>query len=161
MRHDALRGDVYAAFHKSSAGEAASADALKQVDAHAEELRTSLKAVRSEALSPAIDAALRDADKSLDAFAVQARAVVGLAFKDRAAAQAQMPEFDKRFTELEGQMARIGDLLEAQGSAIADATQEDRSSPCSLASEPPLGCCSSSPWRSGGCTAPSCRPFAG
>jgi len=127
MRHDALRGDVYAAFYKSSAGEAASADALKQVDAHAEELRTSLKAVRSEALSPAIDAALRDADKSLDAYAAQARAVVGLAFKDRAAAQVQMPEFDKRFTELEGQMARIGDLLEAEGSAIAEATQKDRS----------------------------------
>ena len=36
MRHDALRGDVYAAFYKSSAGEAASTDALKQVDAHAE-----------------------------------------------------------------------------------------------------------------------------
>jgi PAS domain-containing protein len=126
MRHDALRGDVYSAFYNSSAGDEASADALKQVDTHAEELRASLKVVRSEALSPSIDATLRDAEKALDAYASQARSVVGLAFKDRAAAQAQMPEFDKRFTALEGQMARIGDLLEAEGSAVAEATQKDR-----------------------------------
>jgi methyl-accepting chemotaxis protein len=125
MGHDALRADVYAALYNRG-GDAARTRATKGVEEHGRSLRDAAKAIASNATRPDIVTAVRDIMPALDAYAASAEAIVTRAFGDRAAAEAELPAFEKRFGELEQALAALGDIIETESSRAEDAANVER-----------------------------------
>jgi len=103
-RHDALRGDVLEALHAAESGHAeARADVVAEAREHAErlgaEVARSIKLL-GEDDERSLRAAAEKAGRDLDRYAALAVELVGLAFEDRAAAAARLPEFDRAYKTL-------------------------------------------------------------
>ncbi len=113
MLHDGLRADVYAALIRSDAGEAG-AETIGQTQAHAKEFREKIAATKRIVDSKESAAKLQALDAPLENYISQALTIVELAFKNRKAALAEMPQFDDHFEALEGSMKAVGDALEAE-----------------------------------------------
>ncbi len=112
MLHDGLRADVYAALIRSDLKEDG-AETIKETAEHAKEFRDRIEATTAIVESPEAKSTLADLETPLNDYITQAERIVALAFKDRAAAMAEMPLFDKRFLALEEAMEKAGDVLEA------------------------------------------------
>jgi methyl-accepting chemotaxis protein len=122
--HDALRGDVLAAMHAAGSGQAeARAEVVALAREHAGRLTAELARSR-ELLREGDQRSLREAaekaGQELDRYAALAVELVGLAFEDRAAASARLPEFDRAFRSLG---AEFDDQL---GRAVLAGAQEAR-----------------------------------
>ncbi|WP_420104263.1 methyl-accepting chemotaxis protein [Bosea sp. (in: a-proteobacteria)] len=113
MLHDGLRADVYAALLRSEDKQDA-AETVAQVEDHAKEFRERIVATKTIVASDEARARLAALDRPLDDYISQAQRIVGLAFRDRNAARAEMTVFDMRFKDLEVSMKQAGDALEAE-----------------------------------------------
>lgn len=121
MLHDALRADVLAALVADTA------EARKGVAAETEEHVSHMKELLDKNsaldLGEAVDKALVEARPALDGYTAAALKEVSLAGTDRAAANAGLPDFFKAFSELEGRLEKISDLIEEDVNA-AHAAQD-------------------------------------
>ncbi len=113
MFHDALRGDVMKALHVSLAGSAADRDeVVAETDEHARRfVQAAADAARSmneaevRAKATAISA-------TLERYVQLTRSTVALAFTDRPAALAKLPEFDRQFKELERELSVLAEVVQ-------------------------------------------------
>jgi methyl-accepting chemotaxis protein len=125
MLHDSLRADVYAALHRSSMGEPAE-ETVKEVTEHAAQFVESVGEAKKVSVSRTAQITLSALDKPLRDYIDQAVRIVRLAFSDRAAALAEMPEFDKRFLILEKAMDEAGDVLETEARRAQEVSASSR-----------------------------------
>ncbi|MBC7954943.1 MAG: MCP four helix bundle domain-containing protein, partial [Cytophagales bacterium] len=113
--HDALRSDVLAALLAGEKKDAAEQKAVRgDLEDHAKLFRESLKRLEALPLDDATRQAVGKIKPALIAYLESATTVVGLAFTDRAAAQAKMGDFLVAFKSLEKEMAALSDLIEEQ-----------------------------------------------
>lgn len=125
MMHDALRADVMASFMEGADPALVTADLTD----HAETFRASLAANKGLELPAPIMAALNKVGPELETYIAQAQEVVGLAARDRAAAQAAVPAFQAAFEELETVNGEIGEMIDAAvGGTAAEAAASASSS---------------------------------
>ena len=111
--HDALRSDVLAALLSAEKPDAAEQKAIRgDLAEHAKLFRDSIQTLESMPLDDAARAATAKVRPALAAYVDIATAVVGLAFTDRAAAQAKMPDFLTQFKHVEKEMEALSDLIE-------------------------------------------------
>ncbi|HEY0967396.1 MAG TPA: methyl-accepting chemotaxis protein [Opitutaceae bacterium] len=119
MMHDALRADVLAALLGARRGEpAAIAEAATELDGHEATFRAAIAANRTLALAPALTEALASVSAPLDAYIAEARRLTQLAAGDSTAAEAALPLFMTRFSELEDRMGNLSDLISAEAKRI-------------------------------------------
>jgi len=102
--HDALRGDVLEAIQAAESGQTeARAEVVAEAQEHAgrmvAELARSVELFREDDQRSLREAAEK-AGRDLDRYAALAVELVGLAFEDRAAASARLPEFDRAYKTL-------------------------------------------------------------
>lgn len=130
MLHDGLRADVLAALSEPSVTglthEQVQADALE----HAEWFRRLLEENQAADLSPEIDAALAAVAPALDAYIEAALTITALAGADRAQAVALMPDFSRRFEDLEQAMEEASTTIEdAAAAKAAEAARIEQHAP--------------------------------
>jgi methyl-accepting chemotaxis protein len=120
--HDALRADALAAL---LAGEKKDEPAQKAVreefDAHARELRESMKKLESAGLDADALASVRHTEPALLAYLASAEDIVALAATDHDAAVAKLPAFMVDFKNLERDMAAMSEKIEQQARSTRDA----------------------------------------
>jgi methyl-accepting chemotaxis protein len=122
--HDALRGDVLAALLSAREIDQAEADAIrKELDTHLGQLTGAVRKLEQADLDAKTRSAVQKLRPTADAYAAQAKDLVGLAYSDRTAAQAQLESFDQTYKQLEGEMAVMSDLI---GSHARAAEAESR-----------------------------------
>jgi methyl-accepting chemotaxis protein len=126
--HDALRSDVLAAL---LAGEKKDADEEKSIkgdlQTHAKSFSESIKELEAMPLDDSTRAAVTKVRPALIAYLDSATAVVGLAFTDRAAAIAKMPEFKVAFKSLEKEMETLSDLIAEKSNETKTASHRQAS----------------------------------
>jgi methyl-accepting chemotaxis protein len=124
MMHDALRGDVLAVLRAAAKQDNQQFQiAVEEVDAHAKEFRISLDALDKARLDAAVVAHIAQVRPRLDAYADEAAKIASLAKSDLPAAEAEMNAFSRVFEELERAMGQLGDAIEAQAKALAQAAK--------------------------------------
>ena len=113
MMHDALRADVFAALHAVTAKDAAAGEQVrKELAEHTKHFREMVAANHELKLSPKATTAITEVAASLESYIKSAETLVTAAFKDAAAAEAQLPEFQKVFGVLEGRMSAVADGID-------------------------------------------------
>jgi len=118
--HDALRADVLAALLAGDNKDEQKA-VREELDAHARELRDSMKKLESAGLGPdALDSVHRTGPALL-AYLASADAIVALASTDHDAAVARLPAFLVDFKNLERAMAAMSEKIEQQAHVTRDA----------------------------------------
>ena len=121
MMHDALRGDVLAAFYLASEQQTQSSTVPADLAEHTERFQTQLAANKKLPLSTEVKAALNELDVPLQAYIRAASKQVELSATDYTAAKVLYPEFQKAFSELEIKMEQVTDLLQqAETAAVAE-----------------------------------------
>ena len=99
---------------------AARAKIVSDLAEHVETFRSRFAEIDGLDLPKEVHEGLASVEVPLAAYISDAERTVGLAFSDRAAALAQLPEFLARFEQLEDAMAKVSDGIEA---ARAEAEQ--------------------------------------
>ena len=113
MMHDALRADVLRALNAARDKDEAEEVAVRaDLASHAANFRRHISSNQELALDSATRTALADVTPALEAYIRDAEAQVDLAFRDLKAADAGMAGFYAAFTELEGQMGALSDMIE-------------------------------------------------
>ena len=123
MMHDALRGDVLAAFYLASEQQTQTSTVAADLAEHTERFQTQLAANKKLPLSPEVKAALNELDVPLQAYIRAASKQVELSVTDYTAAKALYPEFQKAFSELEIKMEQVTDLLQQAETAAVEENQ--------------------------------------
>jgi methyl-accepting chemotaxis protein len=114
MMHDALRADVLAALHAVANRNQTAGEAVRiELAEHASHFRTRVAANHELKLPPQATAAINEVAEPLASYIMSAEEIVATAFKDAAAAEAQMPGFLKAFSILEDRMSAVSDAIEA------------------------------------------------
>jgi methyl-accepting chemotaxis protein len=113
MYHDGLRGVVLNALVTAERNPAAMSDVVRECDEMSANLVRTWQAVRGLGFGGAIAAKVAAVDKPLKDYVALARAIVGTAVKDRAAAMARLDEFHRYFETLEGALAEATDTIGA------------------------------------------------
>lgn len=122
MMHDAIRADVLGAQLAAKNGDAkAIAEAASDLDEHFKEFLLNVDANLAVRLSPELDQRLRAVSVEIRKYGADAKAIVALIGTDAVAAERQVPDFLKQFTELEHSLADARDRIEA----LVRATDED------------------------------------
>jgi methyl-accepting chemotaxis protein len=118
MAHDALRADVLAAL---VAGQDAKGDVINGIRTdlheHATQFEEGLKRLEGLELDAQTRAAVAKVRPALDQYLSRAKALVPLAFGDRASALAQMPDFMVSFKALEKEMETLSTRIEQRSHA--------------------------------------------
>ncbi len=113
MMHDAIRGDVLLTLLAAQKSDAAGmAEAEKGLKEHAENFTTNISAMQALPISPEAREHVAKAAPLVKAYVDSAANIQGLARKDIAAAEQEVPKFQKAFEDLEV-------ALEAQSEAVA------------------------------------------
>ena len=124
MMHDALRADVLAAMLVGLNKSVSSRDeVLTALNEHAANFRKALGDNLELPLNDTLEAALTHLKPSLDAYIASGERMVALALDDPEAAQQQLGGFSTAFTELEGQMASLSELIESNSKASGERTR--------------------------------------
>jgi methyl-accepting chemotaxis protein len=122
--HDALRADVLAALVAD--GNAASAKAIRaDLQGHATQFTEALQRLQGLDLDAQTRAAVARVKPALDLYLTRARALLDVAFSDRAAALAQMQEFNTSFKTVEKDMEALSAVIDQR---TRDAHAESRAS---------------------------------
>jgi methyl-accepting chemotaxis protein len=130
MMHDALRADVLAAMLVGLGKSPTSAqEARSSLEEHAGHFREVLTENLKLPVNDAIKAGLNKVKPSLDTYIAAAEAIVGQALTNPDAAQKQLPTFNAAFTQLEGEMASLSELIEGN----TEQTSKDTESALSTA----------------------------
>ena len=115
MMHDALRGDVLGMLLQKDPSRL---KAIREdLTAHATELRTAVTDNSKLPLSPAVRQNLSDVLPALEQYVLAAGALGDRAMTDPVGAANQLPEFQKTFEKLEGEMEKVSETLEAESKA--------------------------------------------
>ena len=113
MMHDALRADVLRALNAARESDRSEEAAVRSdIASHASKFRSYISANQELALDSTTRAALTEVTPSLEAYIRDAETQVDLAFRDLRAAERGMNGFYATFTELEGRMGTLSDLIE-------------------------------------------------
>nr|WP_298684544.1 methyl-accepting chemotaxis protein [uncultured Dongia sp.] len=123
MMHDALRGDVLFALVTGPYGMPEDQEAIKtDLADHVTSFEESIARLQALPLSPDIRKAVEDVVPPLQAYIVAAKEIVALGLTDTVAGRERFPQFMTAFTDLEGRMEELGELIEKLGNtAGADA----------------------------------------
>jgi methyl-accepting chemotaxis protein len=112
MMHDALKGDLLAALLVAGGETVADrAEIVKDIAEHAETFRGTIASNSKLDLPPQIQKALGEVSPALNAYIEITVELAGLAFSDRKAAMARMPEFNQKFENLAKQQENVGNLI--------------------------------------------------
>ncbi|GAB3649829.1 methyl-accepting chemotaxis protein [Ramlibacter alkalitolerans] len=118
MAHDALRADVLAALVVGQDAKGATMQGVRDdLEAHARQFESGLKRLEGLELDPETRAAVAKVRPALDQYLARAKALVPLAFGDRASALAQMGDFMASFKALEKEMEALSGLIEQRAHA--------------------------------------------
>jgi len=121
MMHDALRGDVLAAFVAGDRANQAEKDGVrKDLKEHANRFRSLLSENDKLPLSPAVKNDLAEAVPVLDAYIASAERLVELALSDRSQAETALPEFTNAFSALEDKMEKLSDIFSTAAEQIKE-----------------------------------------
>ena len=113
MMHDAVRGDVLLALMGTTSKDAKQIDeAQKDLVTHTEKFSKALQVLEDLPISPEVKDVVLKTLPLVKQYTDAAAAVIQAAKGDEATAQALVPEFQKKFAELEKQMADQGDAIE-------------------------------------------------
>ena len=123
MMHDALRGDVLFALVTGPDGPKEDQEAIKtDLADHVASFEESITRLQALPLSPEIRTAVDEVVPPLKAYITAAQEIVAMGLKDTASGHQTFPQFMVAFTDLEGRMETLGELIESLGnSAGADA----------------------------------------
>jgi len=125
MMHDALRADVLSAMlvglGKSTSSKA---EVRSSIDEHAARFREVLGNNLKLPVNDTIKAGLNKVKPSLDTYISAAERIVGLALEDPDAAQKDLGTFNAAFSQLEGQMAALSELIETDTQQTRVGTQQ-------------------------------------
>jgi methyl-accepting chemotaxis protein len=114
MMHDALRADVLAAMLAAQQGQNDSMAGIRaDLDEHSTSFRAAIDENHKKATNAETTSALNAADEPLQQYIASAKEIIGLAATNPAAAQAALPAFKARFTDLEGRMEAISEQIES------------------------------------------------
>jgi methyl-accepting chemotaxis protein len=114
MMHDTLRAEVYLAFYNSSQGNLAQrARQTTELARYAAWFRRSIAENRNRPLSNPVQHRLRLVERPLREYVVQAETIVTLAYRNPAAARAELDDFTERFDRLERSLEGISNAIEA------------------------------------------------
>jgi methyl-accepting chemotaxis protein len=116
MMHDALRGDVLFALVTGPYGAPEDQDAIKtDLADHVTSFEESIGRLQALPLAPEIRKAVEDVVPPLHAYIAAAKEIVPLALADTVAGREKFPQFMITFTDLEGRMEELGELIEKLG----------------------------------------------
>ncbi|MDD1131179.1 methyl-accepting chemotaxis protein [Pseudomonas shahriarae] len=125
MMHDALRADVLSAMLVGLGKSVSSRDeVLEAVTDHTAHFREALGNNVALPLNPTLEAALSDIKPSLDNYIALGERIVGVALNDPVAAQQELGTFSDAFTQLEGRMASLSELIENNSKATGEQTRQ-------------------------------------
>jgi methyl-accepting chemotaxis protein len=119
MMHDAVRGDAQLALlgalqHSPDR----LAEAEKGLKDHTATFQAALARLKSLQISAATQAELAKTQPMVEQYLKSAQQVVDAAKVDEKQAEALVPDFQRAFSQLEGQMARLSDSIEASGQEL-------------------------------------------
>jgi methyl-accepting chemotaxis protein len=125
MMHDALRADVLSALlvglGKSETLPAEVSDGLKE---HATQFRKALGDNLALPIKDTLKAELNKLKPSLEAYILAAERIVGVALGSPERAREDLGSFNAAFTQLEGQMSALSDLIEDNSKSSGDHARE-------------------------------------
>jgi len=113
MMHDAVRADVFAAFHYTRTAPERRTEVLAALRRHLTELRRLMDANMALPLPVEIGVGLRALQKPLTDYAIAAERLSEAAFDADATSATRLADFSKQFQALETGMSTAGDQLEA------------------------------------------------
>lgn len=129
MMHDALRADVLSAMlvglGKSTSTQT---EVRSSIEEHAAHFRDVLGGNLKLPVNDTIKAGLDQVKPSLDTYISAAERIVGLALQNPEAAQKELGTFNTAFSQLEGQMAALSELIETNTHQTSAGTQQAISS---------------------------------
>jgi methyl-accepting chemotaxis protein len=124
MMHDALRSDVLTALR---AARDANKDDMAQAKAdladHSQNFRERIAGNKGLALNADVRAAISEVEPKLDAYIASADALIALAEKDSATAEAQYAPFLAVFEELEDSLGKLSDLIAASAQSAKESAE--------------------------------------
>lgn len=132
MMHDGLKAVVYQAWYVGENGDAqAKQDVVKEAKQVGDDLRKYIREIEALPLNEDTKAAIEASKPKIEAYAAAAESIVLLAVSgQRAKAKEDFPQFDAAFSNLEVELARLGDLIEKdsersrnEGSAISSSVE--------------------------------------
>ena len=124
MMHDALRADVLYSMVIGPDGAAAEKDTVNDNLAdHVASFKESIAALDALDLPPEARKAVEEVAPALAAYLDAAQKSVAVGLTDTAKARADFPQFMVVFTDLEGRMETLGELMEEFGSTAGAAAQ--------------------------------------
>ncbi|AWY39710.1 HAMP domain-containing protein [Pseudomonas putida] len=125
MMHDALRADVLSAMlvglDKSTSTKAEVRSSLEE---HAAHFRQMLADNLKLPVNDTLKTALNQIKPSLDTYISAAERIVGLALENPEAAQKELSGFNNAFSQLEGQMAALSELIETNTQHTSQGTAQ-------------------------------------
>jgi methyl-accepting chemotaxis protein len=110
MMHDALRADVLAALLAANEAELREADASSTE--HIGHFRQMIQENQLKASTDDVRSALDEVGSPLEQYIQKGETVIKLAHKSHAEAAALLPDFLSAFSELEGKMSAVSDVIE-------------------------------------------------
>jgi methyl-accepting chemotaxis protein len=127
MMHDAIRGDVYGAIMAVRARQASRVEAAEtDLKEHSDRFLVQISKVEREAADEAILERVKTLRPALDGYVSSATALMAKLRRDSTAAFALVPAFEQSFGTLEGEMEKLGDLIETDGKAEHVALASER-----------------------------------
>jgi methyl-accepting chemotaxis protein len=125
MMHDALRGDVLLALLEGEAGNSDSRASIQgDLEEHVAIFSENLENNRALDLSAQVKTALQAVTPELDSYIASANSITALAFSNPVAARTEFSSFMTSFESLEGAMANVSDLIEADAQTVQQAGDE-------------------------------------
>lgn len=111
MMHDAIRADVLAAIIATNEEE--EAEAHSNLSQHVQHIRSMMRQALAVQLPPHVRQALSGTTGTLEEYVLQAERIAALSLTDRFAAYAEMRAFSRRYSDLEGKLSQISDMIES------------------------------------------------
>ncbi|MBP0942478.1 methyl-accepting chemotaxis protein [Pseudomonas alliivorans] len=125
MMHDALRADVLSAMLVGlGKSETTREEVLASLSEHATQFRKVLSNNLELPISDTLKAELNKVKPSLDAYISAGERIVGLALDSPDRAQQDLSTFSAAFTQLEGQMSTLSELIEDNSKASGEVTRD-------------------------------------
>ena len=112
MMHDGLRSDVYRALYAAENAPQDREEVLKDVKEHSRLFRDRIAANKVLALPSEVKKTLAGLDDPLDVYIKMSQTIVVEAFSNRTKALELLPDFNKRFSDLEGEMENASGAIE-------------------------------------------------
>jgi len=125
MMHDALRADVLSAMLVGLGKSTSSKDEVRSsIAEHATHFREVLGENLKLPVNATIMAGLNKVKPSLDTYISAAERIVGVALENPDAAQQQLGTFNAAFSQLEGEMSALSELIETNTQTASKGTQQ-------------------------------------